>query len=513
MTKKGLLIRIVPLIMFLVLFSFTLFVGNLFYRSLRWRVDQDLNEQSAEILKIISSRVGSYGDILYSTRSLFIASESVERQEFKNFVLGMNLGARQPGLSSVVFVQRISRGDKQSFIEEFRKDTSVHAAGYPDFNINPDIDKGEYYVGKYVEPEEGRSQVLGFDFSSEVARNRAFSLARDQNVPIATDVVNLVTTQRYGVNIILPIYKNGAAIGTLEQRRENLFGFVLATIRADDFFSNVASVAELEEKNIVFEVSDLDGAGREILLFSNKSSEQVKNDLNVFATKIPVANREWNLRVYGKNSLDINSRIFLFMVVGGGIIISFLFSALLFVFVDRRNKAVNIAEEMTRNLKESEEKFKAITESAKDAIVMMDSAGKIILWNQSAERLFGYTSLEVIGKDLHKVIPFEKEHQNKRDNLNKFFRTGLSPVLGNTLELPVKNKKGERIEVELTVSRAQLNGGWNAIGIMRDITERKKQQEDLQARTEELEKMNKNMVGRELKMVELKEELEQFKRK
>lgn len=513
MIKRGLLVRLIPLITFLVLFGFTLFVGDLFYRSLVWRVDQNLHEKSAEILKIINSRTNSYVDVLYGARSLFIASGSVERQEFRNFVSGMDLGARQPGLSSVVFVQRVSRADKQAFVEEVKNDKSIHTTGYPDFNINPDIDKGEYYVGKYVEPEEGRSQVLGFDFSSEVARNRAFSLARDQNVPIATDVVSLVTTQRYGVNIILPVYKNGALIDTLQNRRENLSGFVLVTVRVDEFFGSVANVVGTKEKNLVFEVSDSDSAGQEIVLFSNKLDKQTADSLNVFATKIPVANREWTLLVYGASSLDYNDKIFLFIVIGSGVAISLLFLLLLFVFINRRNKAVKIAEEMTHSLKESEEKFKVITESAKDAIVMMNSVGKIVLWNKAAEQLFGYLFEEVQGKDLHKIVPFFKEHQIKKERLNKFFRTGFSEMIGKSIELPVKNKKGEKIEVELTVSRAQLNDEWHAIGIMRNITDRKKQQEELQARTEELEKMNKSMIGRELKMIELKEELEQLREK
>ena len=122
--------------------------------------------------------------------------------------------------------------------------------------------------------------------------------------------------------------------------------------------------------------------------------------------------------------------------------------------------------------KETEKKLSAITSAAKDAIVMMDPSNNISFWNQAAEKMFGYSQSQVLGKNLHHLITTKKEHQ-KTANLKKFSQTGQSAVLGQTIELPVKNKSGHIFFVELTISGVSLNNQWYAVGIMRDITDRK----------------------------------------
>ena len=159
---------------------------------------------------------------------------------------------------------------------------------------------------------------------------------------------------------------------------------------------------------------------------------------------------------------------------------------------------------------EDNNKIKAITDSATDAIIMMDNNGLIVFWNPGAEKMLGYTFDEIKGKSLHDFIPVKEEHKNMT-NVFRFGETGESQITGKTHELQVKNKVGGIIEAELTVSGIKVDNKWHAVGVMRDITERKKNQEALKSRTNELEDLNKYMVDRELKMVELKSELEKLK--
>lgn len=510
MDRKKIFARIVPVITFVILLVFTTFVSNLFYRSLIWRVEQGIKNNVANIVQLIDDRVVSYIDTLYSVRGVFVASDKVSRKEWKDYIKSIELANRHPGVSSFTFIERVSLADKGSFVSEVRQDTSVNPEGYPDFKITPEIEKAEYYIGKYVEPEEGRTQVLGFDFSSEVSRNRSLNLARDRNSATASDVLKLVTTQRYGVNLALPIYKNGVLVDTESARRNNLFGFVIASLRIDDFFKGIVESANID-KDIIFEVYDVDNTGKEVLLFSNNEQAVSLDKHKVFVERIKIADRSWLLKVYSIVRLEDENKLFFYVVLAGGVFVSALLSVVLFNLFLRRDRALKIAAEMTADLRESEERFKAITESAKDAIVMMDDLGRVVLWNKAAELMFGYTFEEMAGKDLHNIIPFEKKHRTERANLSKFFQTGFSNLVGKEVYVQVKNKKGERIDIELTISRTQLKGAWHAIGIMRDVTVRKKQEEELRARTEELERINKNMVGRELKMIELKEEVARLK--
>jgi PAS domain S-box-containing protein len=136
-------------------------------------------------------------------------------------------------------------------------------------------------------------------------------------------------------------------------------------------------------------------------------------------------------------------------------------------------------KKIEREIIESESKYQAIVSGSQDAIVMMNNKGKITSWNLGAERMFGYKEKEVLGKDLHLLIAVEKDHRENKKHLNVFFKTGISPVIGKVVELPVKNKKGKVFTIELSVSATQLDNEWYGVGMMRDVTERKKVEKNL----------------------------------
>ena len=164
-------------------------------------------------------------------------------------------------------------------------------------------------------------------------------------------------------------------------------------------------------------------------------------------------------------------------------------------------------------LRESEQKFRAVVDAALDAIIMTDETDRIVLWNKAAETLFGYPQEEIIGKELHSLIPVLAEHKTKKERLVHFQKTGESDVLGKTLELPVATKAGKTVDIELTIGRVQLHNAWYAIGIIRDITKRKEIEHALKGKMAELERMNALMVGRELKMIEMKKEIDELRKK
>ncbi|MEA1870551.1 MAG: PAS domain S-box protein [Euryarchaeota archaeon] len=158
-------------------------------------------------------------------------------------------------------------------------------------------------------------------------------------------------------------------------------------------------------------------------------------------------------------------------------------------------------------LQESEEKLRTITDSANDAIIMMDHVGNTSYWNKAAEQMFGYTEEEVIGKELHALIVPERFHAAFSKGFEGFKETGQGDAVGKTLELAAFGKDGKEFPVELSLSGVKLKGRWNAIGLLRDTTERKAAEEEIKKKADELEKFNRLAVGRELKMIELKKEI------
>ena len=125
-------------------------------------------------------------------------------------------------------------------------------------------------------------------------------------------------------------------------------------------------------------------------------------------------------------------------------------------------------------LQASETKLRAITESALDAVVMIDSEGKVNYWNPAAERVFGYSSEEIIGSSVHEVLAPQCYRERATKGFSDFIKSGKGNAVGNLVELEATRKDGIEIPIELSLSPVLMNGQWWAVAVVRDITERKK---------------------------------------
>ncbi|MCJ7601535.1 MAG: PAS domain S-box protein, partial [Desulfobulbaceae bacterium] len=135
---------------------------------------------------------------------------------------------------------------------------------------------------------------------------------------------------------------------------------------------------------------------------------------------------------------------------------------------------------------ESEEKFKAISSSATDAIIMMDNEGNISYWNEAAQKIFGYSVQEALGKELHILLAPRKYHDDYRRAMPAFKATGRGLVVGKTLELEAVKKDGTGFPIELSVSVVKIEDKWHGAGIVRDITLRRQAEEEREALIKEL---------------------------
>jgi PAS domain S-box-containing protein len=144
-------------------------------------------------------------------------------------------------------------------------------------------------------------------------------------------------------------------------------------------------------------------------------------------------------------------------------------------------------------LRDREEALNAITSSARDGIVMIDNAGNISFWNEAATRILGYGRDEVMGDNLHERIIPHRYLDSYRTYYPHFQETGEGAAVGKTLELAAIRKDGTEIPVDLSLSAMRLKGKWCAVGIIRDVTERKKAEAE-QARSME----EKSVLLREL---------------
>lgn len=162
---------------------------------------------------------------------------------------------------------------------------------------------------------------------------------------------------------------------------------------------------------------------------------------------------------------------------------------------------------MDNKVKASEEQFRILIENASDQIFMVNKELKFVIMNTAALSLLGKKPDEVIGKHVSEVFPKEMAVKNV-ENLEKVLTTGENYVVDEEL-----NFGANRLFVNSSLSPVKNNEGATVavLGVVRDISERKRVEEILASEFKELQKMAKIMEEREDRIIELKNEIKRLK--
>ncbi|WP_413943002.1 ATP-binding protein [Bdellovibrio sp. HCB-162] len=160
-------------------------------------------------------------------------------------------------------------------------------------------------------------------------------------------------------------------------------------------------------------------------------------------------------------------------------IVSFPAIATVAGLLKRRSEAHFLKEIEERNLREkllreSEERTRAIINSAHDSFIAIDTDSHIREWNPQAERTFGWTREEVLGKSIAEVVIPEKYREAHYEGLRRYLASGEGPILNNRIEVPAIHKDGHEVIVELTVYPIQQKDFVIFGAFLHDITKRKK---------------------------------------
>jgi PAS domain S-box-containing protein len=155
------------------------------------------------------------------------------------------------------------------------------------------------------------------------------------------------------------------------------------------------------------------------------------------------------------------------------------------VNVDGRDYIVAMVRDVTEREQarirlEESETIKKMAECARDAILMMGPKGEISFWNPAAERIFGYSRNEAIGKHLHELLAPKRFRDAYQKGLLHFHKTGQGNAIGKTLKLSAVRKNGEEFDVELSVNAVYLGNKWHSVGIVRDMSESNRPGADLE---------------------------------
>jgi len=158
-----------------------------------------------------------------------------------------------------------------------------------------------------------------------------------------------------------------------------------------------------------------------------------------------------------------------------------------------REKAQLLAREQAARAEAGiEKRYRKLLEAAPDAILEVDGTGRIVLVNVQAEKLFGCARSELLGKSVEFLIPerFQGPHPGHRKD---YFAHPIMRPMGTGLDLYAKRADGSEFAVDVTLSPYEAEGGDRVICVVRDVTERKRAEEQIRTLNQQLVEANKGL--------------------
>jgi PAS domain S-box-containing protein len=134
-------------------------------------------------------------------------------------------------------------------------------------------------------------------------------------------------------------------------------------------------------------------------------------------------------------------------------------------------------------LRYSKEQYRALVQTANDAIISIDAAGVVIFWNAGAEKIFGYVEEEVVGRNIALIMP-ERALDLHRAGLERVAGGGEPRIIGRTVSMEGVRKGGEEFPIDLSLAMWEVEGKKYFTSIIRDVTDRKKAEEALRRSNE-----------------------------
>jgi signal transduction histidine kinase len=316
---------------------------------------------------------------MYSLRALFASEDSVDRLRFHRFIKSLDLKHRYPGFDSLNYAAYLPAKDKKRFEDAVRRDTTFSPRGYPEFAIKPPGERSEYYVIVYLEPMAGYEFAFGLDIAVNPAAAKperlltALLSARDSGELTASGQPLRIKRAKESIYLAmrLAVYRNGMPVDTVEQRRTAYVGSVGAGLDVENLMRGALNGEMLRNMRLrlsdVGPVIDQDGSEpvkRRQLLFDSEQPtgltdrpvKGVSNATFIHVVPVEIAGRIWEFEYGAQKSSIVTDTDNLLppAVFAAGVLSSLLLFGVLYSLASSRSRAVEIAHEITKDLRESE---------------------------------------------------------------------------------------------------------------------------------------------------------------
>lgn len=300
----------------------------------------------------IQQRLTAYALLLQSGKGLFAASEDVNRDEWRRFVIASKADQTVPGYQGIGYTLRIAPEDLTAHTARIR------AEGFTDYTVMPPGERETYSSIIYLEPfKDLNLRAFGYDMFSDPVRRQAMEQAMDTGEAALSRKVTLVqetgTDVQAGTIMYVPIYRNGSPTETVEQKRQALLGWVYTPYRMNDLIGGIITDWDVDAGGIInLRVYDGVSPNPEDLLFEGipKASAIPKKNFFHASRIVDFNGRRWLLDFNGLLDFrKISYRTAWATLAGGSVISALVFGLLLVVY--KRSDALRTSEELAERIR------------------------------------------------------------------------------------------------------------------------------------------------------------------
>lgn len=513
--------------------AWTILAISLILTGCAWFISNNYVEQRAqdkfqfkanEIAQAIEDQMLVYEQVLRGGVAFFDASNFVSREEWKVYVDKLDLEKNWPGIQGLGYAIPVPKDEMQKHIDE------VRSQGFPEFTVKPDGERDFYTSIIYLEPFDWRNRrAFGYDMWSNDLRREGMKSSMETGNAVASGLITLKQETdkdiQKGFLLYLPVYKKNFPINTPGQKTTALQGWVYAAFRTNDLMKGILTSRESGLDNSTeMEIYDGSISGANLLYSSTGASTIANGNDHRFSKTIDLQTHGRNRSIYvyeNENFKAANENLPTYVAIGG-LIVDILLFYVIFALTSVQRRAVNMAREISgeienknRELKEKqanleklnisihnkESRIQAILDNTIDAIISIDHSGIIQSWNKSSEVLLGYSSKEAVGLNIKMIMPepFKSNHDQYIEN---YLKTGISKIIGIGREVVCLRKDGSTFPADLSISAAKQGGKEVFIGVLRDISDKKRDEERMQKAFDELLKA-KNEIEVAMEKAEL----------
>ena len=434
------------------------------------RLDVLFNQYAASQKQSVQQSLNSLLGVMHSLQSFFVASEQVEREEFKSFA-GMLLSANP-------FIKALSWNPLIADSERAEYEQQLQEQGFHNFQITElgaskqrliAADRDEYIPIYYIEPLIENQLALGFDVYSDDTRKQAMELARDSGKAVSSGRIKLVQELEpsYGVLVNIPVYQNHVPVDTVEQRRLHLKGYLTGVIQLKDALTKILNYTE--EEGIVHRLLDDSAPNESALLYQdNHYLDQGGLELHenrlipgsiIYQSQIPLsfALRDWRLEILaGKTFIALHRSENTALILLVGLLITGMLGFFVLVVSGRDGKLRNQIYERNMALQESEENLKEAQRIAHVGSWYLDFLSEEVAYSEELFLMYGF--------DPTQPLPSLSEHE-------KQFSPESWQLLNTNLQRTRDSGKPYELELERVLADGSKGWMWVRGEAVRDETE------------------------------------------